>query len=116
LIDDPISNKTNKAMEATPLRSVPHLGRSVKMKTFFQRRSEERMLKKLAASLGPTLKKRYGFQEYYSEGQVLKTIEDCEFDPQTKPYAVAMFVFPNKLMEYCKNWEAPKLQQSFASL
>ena len=55
---------------------------------------ERRALQKLARKVGPKLKKRYGFQEYYTPEQVLATAEQSGLDREAQAYAVAMYVLP----------------------
>jgi len=44
--------------------------------------------------MGSSLRQRYGFQEYYSSEQVLKTAELEKLDQEGQVYAVAMYVLP----------------------
>jgi hypothetical protein len=55
---------------------------------------ERRAIRKLVRKMGPSLKHRYGFQEFYTSGQVLKTEELMGLDKEGQAYAVAMYVQP----------------------
>ncbi|MEM7791964.1 MAG: DUF6559 family protein [Verrucomicrobiota bacterium] len=63
---------------------------------FIDRHFEKRRLRRLVHSLPPILRKRYGRVEYYTEGQITKTIEDEGYDPRFLEYAVAMFAEPKE--------------------
>ncbi len=55
-----------------------------------------RNLRKIVRQLGVSLKKRYGFQEYYTPEQVLKTAELAGLDREAQAYGIAMYVQPEK--------------------
>jgi hypothetical protein len=55
---------------------------------------ERRDLKKLVRQMGSLLKQRYGFQEFYSPGQVSTTAALAGLDQQGEAYAIAMYVQP----------------------
>ncbi len=53
-----------------------------------------RNLRKIVRQLGVSLKRRYGFQEYYTPEQVLKTAELAGLDREAQAYGIAMYVQP----------------------
>jgi hypothetical protein len=55
---------------------------------------ERRAMRALVRQMGSSLRKRYGFQEYYTSDQVLKTAEVGNLDQEAKIYAVAMYALP----------------------
>ncbi len=52
--------------------------------------------KKVARQMVPLLRERYGFQEFYTPEQVLKTAELAGLGQESQAYAVAMYVLPEK--------------------
>jgi hypothetical protein len=55
---------------------------------------ERRAMRALVRQMGSSLQQRYGFQEYYTPEQVLKTAEVGNLDQEGKIYAAAMYVLP----------------------
>lgn len=49
-------------------------------------------IKKYFNKMYPYLKQRYGSEQYYSKGQVLATVRDCEFKEKYVIYALAIFM------------------------
>src|SRR6202050_338664 len=64
------------------------------MFAWFQTWKKRRALKKLVRQMGSLLQQRYGFQEFYTSEQVLKTTEMIGLDQEGQSYAIAMYVQP----------------------
>ncbi len=55
-------------------------------------------VKKYMNKLNPLLKKRYGVSEFYSAGQIERTIIECGFSKKYLPYAFAIFLSEDDFM------------------
>jgi uncharacterized protein DUF6559 len=64
------------------------------MFALFQTWRKRRALKRLVRQMGALLQQRYGFQEFYTSDQVLKTTEVIGLDQEGQSYAIAMYVQP----------------------
>ncbi|HUB67291.1 MAG TPA: DUF6559 family protein [Candidatus Methylacidiphilales bacterium] len=65
--------------------------------------------RKLARQMGSSLRQRYGFQEYYTPEQVLKTAELAGLDQESQAYAIAMYVQPEKATSILRKLASSKI-------
>ena len=65
-----------------------------RMLNWFKTWRERRGLKQLVRTMGSRLRQRYGAQEFYTPGQVLKTCESIGLDENAQDQAIAMYVQP----------------------
>ena len=49
--------------------------------------------------LYPYLKERYGALEFYTKGQIKKTVEECPFNEKFLPYAYGIFLEKPELVD-----------------
>ncbi len=67
------------------------------MFNLIKRYQKHRSIKKYIRNLGPSLKKRYGFSEYYTEGQIKTTMEKSKIGGQYASYAYGLYLAPREL-------------------
>ena len=58
---------------------------------------KHRAIKKYIRDLGPSLKKRYGTSEYYTEGQIRTTLEKYKIGGKYASYAYGLYLIPEDL-------------------
>jgi hypothetical protein len=81
------------------------------MFAWFKSWRERRAIKKLVRQMGCLLQERYGFQEYYSPEQVLKTAELAGLDQEGQVYAIAMYVLPKDAQGVLRKLGSSKLAE-----
>ncbi len=52
--------------------------------------------------LHPHLQNRYGPSDYYTAGQITKTVVECGFSKKYTPYALGLFLEMNDFEQYMK--------------
>lgn len=70
---------------------------SLYMFNLIERYQRHRSIKKYIRSLGSSLKKRYGVNEYYTEGQIRTTLEVHKIGGKYASYAYGLYLAPKNL-------------------
>lgn len=69
----------------------------------FKKWKKKKILKSFVLRVPVDLAKRYGIKDFYTQGQLSRTIDECNYSPQYHGYAQVIFLTKDAALEIIKD-------------